>query len=368
MTVCATVVRVTTGKSRSDQTATAVPLRAEIIIREEAPPMIKRREFIGLLGGAAAWPLAARAQQDSRVRRIGVLVPYAESDPENQARLGVLRQSLSNLGWWEGRNVSINYRFSVSTVEQGEVPAEQLMALQAEVIVAHGSPAMVALQKMTNTVPIVFVAVSEPVAQGFAQSLSHPGGNITGLSFLEPTLGGKWLELLKEVAPDVMRVATMFNPDGAPNAKLFFRSVQTAAAKFAVESIESPIRDPMGIEEVMGRLAREPGGGLIFPPDTFTAFHRKVIFERSAYHRLPAIYSVPSYAAEGGLISYGANIRDLYRRAGAYVDRILRGDKPADLPIEQPTKFDLAVNLKTAKAIGLTIPELFLIRADEVIE
>jgi putative tryptophan/tyrosine transport system substrate-binding protein len=214
----------------------------------------------------------------------------------------------------------------------------------------------------------VFVVVSEPVAQGFVHSLSHPGGNITGVSYLEPSLGAKWLELLKEVAPRVVRVATIFNPDTAPNAELFLHSVRVAAPKFAVELIESPVHDPAGIEEAMVTLAREPGGGLIVLPDVFTGLHRKAIFERAAFHRLPAIYAFPNDATEGGLISYGVHIGDLYRRSAEYVDRILRGAKPADLPVEQPIKFELVINLTTAKALGLTIPATLLATADEVIE
>ena len=330
--------------------------------------MIRRREFIALLGGAAAWPLPVGAQQADRVRRIGVLTNLPESDPQTRARLGVFRQELAKFDWLEGRNIRIDYRFSINTVEQGEVRVKELMELQPEVIVAHGTPAMAALRNVTRTVPIVFVAVSEPVAQGFVQSLSRPGGNITGFSYLESSLGAKWLELLKEIAPAVVRVATMFNPDTALNGALFLRSVQAAAPKFAVEVTESLVRDPAGIEEAMVRLARVPGGGLIVPPDVFTGLHRKAIFERAAHHRLPAIYSVPTYAAEGGLISYGVHIADLYGRAAAYVSRILHGAKPADLPVQQPTKFELVINVKIAKALGLTVPPELLVAADEVIE
>jgi putative ABC transport system substrate-binding protein len=331
--------------------------------------VLRRREFITLLGGAAiAWPIAARSEQPERMRRIGVIVNLPEGDPQTQARLGAFRQSLAKLGWSEGSNVRIDYRFSVSTVEQGEVRAKELIVLQPEVILAHGTPAVAALRKTTRTVPIVFVVVSEPVAQGFVHSLSHPGGNITGVSYLEPSLGAKWLELLKEVAPRVVRVATIFNPDTAPNAELFLHSVRVAAPKSAVELIESPVHDPAGIEEAMVTLAREPGGGLIVLPDVFTGLHRKAIFERAAFHRLPAIYAFPNYATEGGLISYGVHIGDLYRRSAEYVDRILRGAKPADLPVEQPIKFELVINLTTAKALGLTIPATLLATADEVIE
>jgi putative tryptophan/tyrosine transport system substrate-binding protein len=302
------------------------------------------------------------------MRRIGAHLNLPEGDQQTPARLGILRQSLAKLDWLEDRNIQIDYRFSVDTVEQGEVLAKELMELRPELILAHGTPAVAALRNVTRTVPVVFVVVSEPVAQGFVQSLSHPGGNITGLSYLEPSLGAKWLELLKELAPHVVRVATIYNPDTAPNAVLFLHYAQTVVPKFAVELIDCPVRDLAGIDEVMLRLAHEPGGGLIILPDVFTGLHRKVIFERAAYHQLPPIYSFPYYATEGGLISYGVNIEDLYRRAAGYVDRILRGAKPAHLPVEQPTKFELVINLKTAKALGLAVPDKLLATADEVIE
>jgi len=330
---------------------------------------MKRRQFIALLaGGATAWPLRAGAQEPGRLHRIGVLVNLPADDPQTQVRLDAFRQGLAKLGWSEGRNLGVDYRFSVSTIEQGETPVKELIGLQPEVILAHGTPAVMALRKATGTVPVVFVVVSEPVAQGFVQSLSHPGGNITGFSYLEPSLGAKWLELLMDIAPRLVRVATIFNPETAPNARLFFHSVQIAAQKFTVELIESPVHDPAGIEEAMVKLASEPGGGLIVLPDVFTGLHRKAIFERAAHHRLPAVYSFPNYATEGGLMAYGVHIGDLYRRSAEYVDRILRGAKPADLPVEQPIKFELVINLTTAKALGLTIPATLLATADEVIE
>jgi len=329
---------------------------------------VRRRDFIKSIGSAAAWPLAARAQQTDRMRRIGMLLNLPESDPALQARLGVFRQSLATLDWSEGRNVRIDCRFSVDTVGQGEVQARELMKLQPEVILAHGTPAVAALRNVTSTVPIVFVVVSEPVAQGFAQSLSHPGGNITGFSYLEPSLGAKWLELLKEIAPRVLRVGVMFNPDSASAPALFVHSAQAVASKFSTELIESPVQDPAGIEQVMIKLAGASDGGLIILPDVFVGLHRKTIIERAAHYTLPAIYPFPNYTAEGGLISYGVQIEDLYRKAATYVDRILRGSRPADLPVEQPTKFELVVNLKTAKALGLTVPEKLLALADQVIE
>jgi putative tryptophan/tyrosine transport system substrate-binding protein len=313
-------------------------------------------------------PLAAQAEQTDKIRRIGVLVNLPEDDPQTQVRLDTFRKNLAQLGWVEGRNVRIDYRFSVNTVEQGEAEAGKLIVLRPDVLLAHGTPAVAALQKTTRSVPIVFVVVAEPIAMGFVDSLSRPGGNITGFSHLEPSLGAKWVELLKAAAPGVTRAAALLNPDTAPNANLFFHSAKVSASKLAVELVESPVYNPAGLEDAIARLAREPGGGLVVLPDVFTGKHRQMIFERAAYYRLPAIYPFPNYAVEGGLISYGAHIGDLYRRSATYVDRILRGDKPSDLPVQQPTKYELTINLKTAKALGLEIAPSLLAVADEVIE
>ena len=313
-------------------------------------------------------PLAAQAEQTDKIRRIGVLVNLPEDDPQTQVRLDTFRKNLAQLGWVEGRNVRIDYRFSVNTVEQGEAEAGKLIVLRPDVLLAHGTPAVAALQKTTRSVPIVFVVVAEPIAMGFVDSLSRPGGNITGFSHLEPSLGAKWVELLKAAAPGVTRAAALLNPDTAPNANLFFHSAKVSASKLAVELVESPVYNPAGLEDAIARLTREPGGGLIVLPDVFTGNHRQMIFERAAYYRLPAIYPFPNYAVEGGLISYGAHIGDLYRRSATYVDRILRGDKPSDLPVQQPTKYELTINLKTAKALGLEIAPSLLAVADEVIE
>jgi putative ABC transport system substrate-binding protein len=313
-------------------------------------------------------PPAAQAQQTDKIRRIGVLVNLAEHDPQTRVRLDTFRQNLAQLGWVEGRNVRIDYSFSVATIEQGEAEAKKLIMLRPDVILAHGTPTVAALQRTTHSIPIVFVVVAEPIALGFVDSLSHPGGNITGFSHLEPSLGAKWLELLKAAAPGVVRAATLFNPDTAPNANFFFHSAEASASKLAVELVESPVHDPAGLEDTIARLAREPGGGLVILPDVFTGKHRQMIFERAAYYRLPAIYPFPNYAVEGGLISYGAHVGDLYRRSATYVDRILRGDKPSDLPVQQPTKYELTINLKTAKALGLEIAPSLLALADEVIE
>ena len=330
---------------------------------------MRRRDFIKVISGAAAaWPLAARGQQPDRVRRIGVLMGLAESDPEAKVRAAVFERALQELGWTRGRNIRIDYRWAPGDVEQTRAAAAELLRLAPDVSLAHATPATAALQRATRTLPVVFVAVSEPVAQGFVQSLARPGGNITGFTNLEPTLGAKWLELLKEIAPRVTRVAVMSNPNTAPYVILFSRSVEAVAQKIAVELIAAPVHEPAEIEAVLTMLGREPGGGLILPPDPFTVAHRKLIFDLAARYRVPAINGLLYFANEGGLVSYGVDVRDQFRQAAAYVDRILRGEKPADLPVQQPTKFELAINVKTAKALGLDIPPTLLAIADEVIE
>jgi putative ABC transport system substrate-binding protein len=330
---------------------------------------LRRREFITLLGGTAVtWPLAARAQQTDRVRRIGVLMGLAESDPEAKVRAAVFEHALQELGWTRGRSTRMDYRWAPGDVEQTRAAAAELLRLAPDVILAHATPATAALQRATRTLPVVFVAVSEPIAQGFVQSLARPGGNITGFTNLEPTLGAKWLELLKEIAPRVTRVAFMYNPNTAPYAILFSRSVEAVAQKIAVELVAAPVHEPAEIEAVLTMLGREPGGGLILPPDPFTVAHRKLIFDLAARYRVPAINAFLYFADEGGLVSYGVDVRDQFRQAAAYVDRILRGEKPADLPVQQPTKFELVINLTTAKTLGLNVPPTLLALADEVIE
>jgi putative ABC transport system substrate-binding protein len=330
---------------------------------------MKRREFITLLGGAAvAWPLATRAQQPDRMRRIGVLMSFAENDPEGKVRATVFERALQELGWTGGRNIRIDYRWAPGDVEQTRAAAAELLRLAPDMILAHATQATAALQRATRTVPVVFVAVSEPVAQGFVQSLAHPGGNITGFTNLEPTLGAKWLELLKEIAPRVTRVAVLYNPNTAPYATLFSRSAEVVAQKMAVELTAAPVHEPAEIESALSMLGREPGGGLIIAPDPFTSARRKLIFDLAARYRVPAISAFRYLSNEGGLVSYGVDVRDQFRQAAAYVDQILRGGKPADLPVQQPTKFELVINLKTAKALGLDVPSTLLARADEVIE
>jgi ABC-type uncharacterized transport system substrate-binding protein len=329
---------------------------------------VRRRQFITLLGGAAAWPLVARAQQSDRVRRIGVLMAGRESDQQSGSRITAFQQGLEKLGWAVGRNLAIDYRWSASDFERARAAATELLSLAPDLIVANALSAARAAQQATRTVPIVFTGVSEPVAQGLVASLARPGGNTTGFTNLEPSVGGKWVELLKEVAPRVARVSVMFNPTSASIAAQFVHSIEAAGAKLDLKTVEARVHELAEIEAVMTRLGREPGNGLIFPLDTFTALHHKLIVELAARHRLPAIYPFGYYAAAGGLVSYGADVTDQFRRSAAYVDRILRGEAPGDLPVQQPTKFEFVINLKTAKALGLDVPPTLVAIADEVIE
>jgi putative ABC transport system substrate-binding protein len=330
---------------------------------------MRRREFISLLGGSvAAWSGAARAQQGTRARRVGVLMGLAESDSDAQPRVTAFLRQLQELGWTDGGNVRIDYRWTAGDVERARAAAKDLVGLEPDVILGHTTSSVVALRQETRTIPIVFTIVSEPVANRFVESLAHPGGNLTGFTNLEPAVGAKWLEILKEIAPHIARIAIIFNPETTPSAVPFSRSAETAAQKLAVGAVVTAIHEPGDIEPVMSTLGREPGGGLIFPPDAFTAFHRKMIIELAARYRLPAIYPFRYFAADGGLVSYGTNVVDQFRQAAVYVDQILRGTKPGDLPVQQPNKFQLVINLKTAKALGLTIPPTLLATADEVIE
>jgi putative ABC transport system substrate-binding protein len=329
---------------------------------------VKRRAFITLLGGAATLPVAARAQQPDRVRRIGVLMAGRENDQQSGSRITAFQQGLEKLGWTVGRNLAIDYRWSASDFERARAATTELLSLAPDLIVANALSAARAAQQATRTVPIVFTGVSEPVAQGLVVSLARPGGNTTGFTNLEPSVGGKWVELLKEVAPRVARVSVMFNPTSASIAAQFVFSIEAAGAKLDLETVVARVHELAEIEAVMTRLGREPGAGLIFPLDTFTALHHKLIVELAARHRLPAIYPFGYYAAAGGLVSYGPDVTDQFRRSAAYVDRILRGEAPGDLPVQQPTKFEFVINLKSAKALGLEVPDKLLALADEVIE
>jgi putative ABC transport system substrate-binding protein len=328
---------------------------------------MKRRAFIGLLGGAAAWPCAARAQQGDRIRRIGVLMSQLTGDPEGQARVAALQQTLQELGWTDGRNARIDYRWSGSDFERIRKHAAELLALAPDVVLANGTSAVVALQQATRTVPIVFVQVTDPVGGGIVESLARPGGNATGFTLFEYTTSGKWLELLKQIAPDVTRAAVLRDP-AISTGPGQFAAIQSAALSLGVDLRPVDIRDAGEIERAITAFARAPNGSLVVTSGGFTFVHRELIIALAARHRLPAVYPYRSLVTSGGLISYGTDSIDTYRRAAAYVDRILKGEKPADLPVQAPTKYELAVNLKTAQALGLDVPPSLLARADEVIE
>jgi putative ABC transport system substrate-binding protein len=328
---------------------------------------VKRREFITLLGGAASWPLAARAQQPERVRRIGVLSPLPENDPESKSRIAAFLKEMQDLGWSEGRNVRIDYRWASDDTARIRRETAELVALAPDVILTSGSPAIAALQQATRTVPIVFATAGDPVGAGFVDSLSRPGGNITGFAIFEYAIGSKWLELLKEISPRMTRVAVARDPAVAAGAGLF-GAIQTAAPSFGVEVNPINVRDGPGIERDVIAFARFSNGGLVVTGTPLAQLHRNLIITLAARHKLPAVYFERFFAADGGLMSYGADFIDQYRRAAGYVDRILKGEKPADLPVQAPTKYELVVNLKTAKALGLEVPPTLLARADEVIE
>ena len=328
---------------------------------------MKRREFITLLGGAAAsWPLAGRAQQNEPLRRIGVLMTTAD-DREGQRRLSAFREGLEKRGWAEGKNISIEVNWSVSDAERARSVVDELIGRAPELILTSGTPATSAVHRARPAIPVIFTVVSEPIEQGFVQSLAHPGGNMTGFANLEPSLGGKWIELLKEIAPDVTRVAIMFNPQAVPAAIVMSRSADEAAEKLAIELVRSPVHNPAEIESAITRLRRQTDGFIVLP-DTSLNIHRKLIVELASRYQLPAVYPFSYLVTEGGLASYGIDLADSFRQAAGYVDRIFHGEKPADLPVQQPTKFDLAINLKTAKGLGLIVPSTLLARADEVIE
>ena len=333
---------------------------------------MKRREFITLLGGGAAagaWPLVARAQQPERVRRIGVLMVDAESDPEGQSCAKAIRDGLKQLGWTEGSNLKIDYRWAAGDAGLIRTFAKELVELQPDVILARSTPATAVLKAETRSIPIVFTTVSDPIGSGFVANLAHPGGNITGFTNFESSISGKWMGLLKEIAPRITKVGAMYNPETAPYAPYYVRPFEVAAKSFSVEPISVVVHNDADIERVIARLASESNGGLIVLPDAFTtSSHRKQIIEQAARHHVPAVYPYGFIAVEGGLMSYGIDVTDLYQRAASYIDRIFHGTKPSDLPVQQPTKFELVINLKTAKSLGLTVPATLLTRADEVIE
>jgi ABC-type uncharacterized transport system substrate-binding protein len=331
---------------------------------------LRRRQFITLLGSAAAaWPLAAGAEQPDQVRRIGVLMGYAESDSDARGWYAAFREALQKLGWTEGRNIQIDTRWATpDDAESMRRLAKELVAPQPNVILSSTTPTTTALLQQTRTIPIVFAIVADPIGSGFVASFARPGGNVTGFIFTEPTMAGKWLELLKQIAPRIARVAMLFNPVSAPYADYWLNPFKAAATSFAVEAISAPVRDRSELETVIAAQAREPNGGLIAMPDSFLEVNRVEITSLAARYRLPAVYPFRLFAEVGGLLSYGVDRTDNFRRAATYVDRIFKGENPAELPVQAPIKFELVVNLKTAKAIALDVPLHLQQLADEIIE
>jgi putative ABC transport system substrate-binding protein len=330
---------------------------------------VKRRELIILLGAATLRPGTAFAQQPGQMRRVGVLMAFAENDLATRTLMAAFARELGRLGWVEGKNIRVDYRFAAGDPALYKTYSADLVGLMPDAILASTAPAIAAVREQTSTIPIVFVLVVDPVGQGFVQSLARPGGNITGFSGGDAPLLGKWLQLLKEVAPDVRRVAAIFNPDiSASPYALFSRAIEAAASSVSVTVTLAPVRDDAAIEEAVAAQAREPGGSLISLPSSFTTSHRAVIIAAAARHRLPLIGAGDIFPRDGGLMSYSFDSVDAYAQAASYIDRILKGANPADLPVQEPTKYSLIINLKTAKALGLTVPQALLARADEVIE
>ena len=328
---------------------------------------LKRREFITLLGGATMWPVTARAQQRDRLRRVAVVMQYVESDAQGQLRAVAFREGLEKTGWVAGRNINVDYLWGALDSEGIRGITEHLQQQLPDVIAFNSSNGLRAIESAAPGVPIVFIAVSEPVALGLVTSLAHPGGNMTGFSNLEPTLGAKWLGMLRQIAPQANRILFIYNPSN-PGAKVTLRSTQSAAEQFSFDILDTPVRDITEIESGISAVAREPGGALLLPPDPFLNGHPKRIVELAARNQLPLVSALRSFADEGGLLAYGVYIPELFRQAAGYVDRILRGEKAADLPVQTPTRFELVINIKTAKTLGLTVPPTLISVADEVIE
>jgi putative ABC transport system substrate-binding protein len=330
---------------------------------------MKRREFITLIGGATVLASSPARGQAERVRHIGILMGYAEADFDTRSRVKAFRQAFEQLGWRDGGNVAISYRFGVGELDRVREFAKELVGSNPDVIVCETTPSLKAVADQTSTIPIVFIGVTDPVSNGFVADLARPGGNITGFTNFEATMGGKWLELLKKIAPSSARVGIIFNPDTAPGGGGFFlKSAAASAPALAVEVLPFPVRSEEEIAHAVSRLGREPGAGLIVMLDVFNAVHRPAIIAQAAANRVPTIFPWRFGAADGGLVSYGVDVADLHRRAAGYVDRILKGTKPADLPVQQPTKFELVINLKTAKALDIEVSPTLLATADEVIE
>jgi putative tryptophan/tyrosine transport system substrate-binding protein len=328
---------------------------------------MRRREFMLALGGAAAWPLAARAQSRERARRIGILMPYREGDAEVQARVQAFRQELARLGWSEGSNVQFDERWSTDNVDLVRTDAANLVALNSDVIVTAGDRVIPILTKLTRSIPIVLAAISDPIASGTVESLQRPGGNVTGFSLLEFSMFGKMLEILKRLAPGLSRVGMMYNPDN-PVGAAYFRSFQMIAGRLHVQPINLLVHDIADVERAIGSLADQSNSGILFPPDLTITSLRTQVSALLARYRVPAIFTFSVFTAAGGLVSYEPDMLVLYRQSASYVDRILRGEKPGDLPFQQPTIYRLVINLKAAKGLGLTVPDTLLAAADEVIE
>ena len=329
---------------------------------------LRRREFFTVAGGAAAWPLAGHAQQPERMRRVGVLMPFPKGDPVTETSVKAFADALARLGWVEDKNIRFDYRFAGGNPTLFKSYAAELVSLSPDAILASSSPAVAALKQQTSTIPIVFVLVVDPVGQDFVQSLARPGGNITGFSQYDAVLMGKWLQLLREVAPRVRRVAVIFNPDTAPFAPLFNSEIEAAAPSFGMTAILAPVHDETGFEGAAASLARAPGGGLIVLPESFSITHRDAIIAAATRRGLPLMGATEVFSRAGGLISYWFDTVDAHAQAASYIDKILKGANPADLPVQRPTKFLLVINLRTAKALGLTVPPSMLDLADEVIE
>ena len=328
---------------------------------------MQRREFITLLGGTLALPLTARAQQPERMRRIGVLMAYAESDREGQAWVAAFWEELQKLGWTEGRNIRIDTRWAAADVQAMQRFAKELVALQPDLILTQNTPTTAAMLQQTRTIPIIFANVADPVGSRFVTNFPRPGGNVTGFILFEPTMAGKWQNLLKEIAPNVNRAAFLFNPATAPYTD-YLGSFEASARSLAVEAIAAPVHSPSEFEAVFSALARDPNGGLVAMADIFLSNHRVEITTLATRYRIPAVYPFHQFTEVGGLLSYGNDPPDNFRRAATYVDRILKGEKPADLPVQAPTKYELVINLKTAKTLGLEVPLHLQQRADKVIE
>jgi putative tryptophan/tyrosine transport system substrate-binding protein len=333
-----------------------------------AAAAVKRRDVIALFGGAATWPLVARAQQPGRMRRVGVLSSLAESDSEAQVWDAAFRKRLVELGWIDGRSIHIDYRWAAGSVDRMRLFARELVDLNPDALVTISTPATAAVQAEARTIPIVFAWVSDPVGSGFVSSLAHPGGNITGFLNIETSVIGKWLSLMREIAPQVSRIGFLYNPQTAPYARYYLDTFRAVSATLAIEAIDAPVHSTEEVEALLTKLGGEAGAGLFVMSDTSMVVYRKTIYSLAERYRLPTIYPYRVFAAEGGLLSYGVDVADLLRGAATYIDRILRGEKPSELPVQQPTRFELVINAKTAKTLGLTIPTSMLVAAEEVVE